>query len=246
MSSVYKKSRDKGKRGSAWYFDYTDHIGRRRTEKGFTDKGETERLAAKREHDAMLRSKGLIDPAQEKLANQRLTPIKDHLAVYERTLSAGTNTKKHVGMAMSRLRKIISGCNVKTIADLDSETVEPFLTEMRETEKIGHRTYNHYVQAVDAFGRWLVATKRIAANPVAGLKRLNSEVDVRHHQRRALTPKEFGKLVESARCSGQDIQCFDGETRARIYILSYMTGLRRGELASLTPRSFDFAADPPQ
>ena len=41
------------------------------------------------------------------------------------------------------------------------------------------------------------------------------------------------------------IQCYDGETRARIYTLSYMTGLRRNELASLTPHSFKLDATTP-
>lgn len=48
MASVYKKARDKGKKGKCWYFDYTDHEGLRRTEKGFTDKALTVQLAAKR------------------------------------------------------------------------------------------------------------------------------------------------------------------------------------------------------
>ena len=52
-------------------------------------------------------------------------------------------------------------------------------------------------------------------------------------------------MVASARASGYCIQQFDGEQRARIYVLSYMTGLRRKELGSLSPRSFDLKADPP-
>ncbi len=85
--------------------------------------------------------------------------------------------------------------------------------------------------------------KRIAINPLAGMKRLNTEVDVRH-PRRALSAEEFAKLVESARTSGESIQCFDGEQRARIYTLSYMTGLRRKEIASLTPSSFNLKTTP--
>lgn len=243
MATIYKKSRDKGKKRSRYYFDYTDHNGKRRTERGFTDKGETERLAAKREHCAMLRRTGMIDPSDEKRAAQRLLPIDDQLSTYEQSLSAGTNTEKHVRLAMSRVRKIIDGCEVETIADLDSETIEAFLTKFRQSEGIGHRTNNHYVQAIDAFGRWLVSSKRTNANPVAGLKRLNSEVDVRR-KRRALTPDEFAKLIQSARSSTKSIQCFDGETRSRIYMLSYLTGLRRGELASLTPQSFNLDGNP--
>jgi integrase len=90
----------------------------------------------------------------------------------------------------------------------------------------------------------LVKKRRLAANPVLGIDRLNNATDVRH-PRRALTPSEFAKLVRSAEESTKSIQCFDGRTRGRIYILSYMTGLRRSELASLTPRSFNLQSDTP-
>jgi hypothetical protein len=198
VASIYKKGRDKGKKGVPYYFDFSDHTGKRITERGFTDKGETERLAAMREQDAMRRRKGLIDPAEEKLAGHRLAPIDDHLAAFERKLAAGTSKAEHVQRTINRLRRIIDGCGVTSLPDLDTETVETFLTGFREREGIGHRTHNHYIQAVDGFGRWLVATKRTAVNPVAGLRRLNAEVDVRH-KRRALSPDEFAKLLASAR-----------------------------------------------
>lgn len=76
------------------------------------------------------------------------------------------------------------------------------------------------------------------------MKPMNADVDIRH-KRRALSADEFARLVESARSSGIEIQCYDGETRARIYILSYLTGLRRKEIGSLTPRSFALESDPP-
>ena len=69
-------------------------------------------------------------------------------------------------------------------------------------------------------------------------------MDVRH-KRRALTGEEFAQLINSARDSGEVIQRFDGEQRARIYLVSYMTGIRRKELGSLTPRSFDLESNPP-
>jgi len=81
-------------------------------------------------------------------------------------------------------------------------------------------------------------------NPILGMERLNVAVDIRH-PRRALTSQEVPQLVQSARESGVEIQCYDGETRARIYILSYMTGLRRNELSSLSPRSFDLTSEQP-
>ena len=66
MASIFKLSRDKGKKNKPWYIQYFDHEGKRVTEKGFTDKGLTEQLAAKLENEAMLRKKGLIDPVAEK------------------------------------------------------------------------------------------------------------------------------------------------------------------------------------
>jgi len=70
------------------------------------------------------------------------------------------------------------------------------------------------------------------------------KVDVRH-RRRALSSDDILRLIDSARTSGVSIQEYDGETRARIYTLSYLTGLRRGEIASLTPRSFSLDAPTP-
>ena len=48
----------------------------------------------------------------------------------------------------------------------------------------------------------------------------------------------MSRLVDSARRSGEVIQGYDGELRARAYLVSFFTGLRRQELGSLTPRSF--------
>ena len=64
--------------------------------------------------------------------------------------------------------------------------------------RLGHRTYNHYLQAIDGFLNWCVP-KRLLLIP-GGLERLNQEVDVRH-KRRALTAKEVGTLIESARAT---------------------------------------------
>ena len=58
-----------------------------------------------------------------------------------------------------------------------------------------------------------------------------------------MTTEEFARLVEAA-SSGPDIQCVSGPNRAMLYILAAWTGYRRGELASLTLKSFNFESDP--
>jgi integrase/recombinase XerD len=96
---------------------------------------------------------------------------------------------------------------------------------------------------MDAFLNWCVKNKRLHNNPLAGLERLNSEVDVRH-PRRALTPEEVDRLISATCASGKRLQRLQPELRARAYLFSYLTGLRKTEMASLTAASFHLEASP--
>ncbi len=81
-------------------------------------------------------------------------------------------------------------------------------------------------------------------NPLIGMKEENEAVDLRH-EREPLTEEQFLELHRTATKSEVVIEGYDGETRATIYLLAYATGLRRSEMASLTPRSFNFDPDAP-
>jgi integrase len=232
MATIYKRSK---KKNTPYTIQYTDHEGSRKTELGFTDKGLTEQLAAKLETDARLRRTGMIDPEQEKFLNHKQSPIQGHLDAF--TSSLGENSPKHISLTMTRVNRIVEECELTKLAEITTELVQQCLRAVREEDGFGHRTYNHYIQAFDSFMNWCVLTKRLLVNPILGMERLNVETDVRH-KRRALKNDEVLQLISSARQSGVSIQCFDGEQRARIYIISYMTGLRRNEIASLTRRSF--------
>jgi integrase len=91
---------------------------------------------------------------------------------------------------------------------------------------------------------WLVKNKRLLVSPVDALTKYTAATDVRH-QRRALTISELQSLVESARHSGSRIQGYGPEVRARLYEIAFCTGLRRNEIASLTPKSFHLAGPRP-
>ncbi len=235
MASIYKRPADKGKKNKPWLIEYRDADGNRAYAKGFTDKGLTEQLAAKLENEVMLRRRGMIDPAQERTLAIRQSSIEEHLAAFDRSLD--NTTAKHRKLTMTRVRRLVEASGASVLSDLDAEKVEEALKDIRHEDDLGARTYNHYLQAIDEFGKWLVSSKRLASNPVAGIDRLNAETDVRH-KRRALTSEEVARLVEAARGSGCEVQGYTGELRARLYLTSFFTGLRRLELASLTPRSF--------
>src|SRR5262249_53585520 len=59
-----------------------------------------------------------------------------------------------------------------------------------------------------------------------------------------LTDEEFSLLVEAAR-TGKEIETFSGSDRAMMYVLAAWTGFRKGEIGSLTKRSFCLDGDPP-
>ena len=242
MASVYKRKQDKGKKRQCWYIGYKDRHGKRQTLKGFTDKSETEKLAAKLEHDEALRAKGLIDPEQEKLAAQKQMAIAKAIDGFE--VKQSKNSEKHATLTVSRIRRIVDESAVAEIGQLSLENVECAIGQIIEDDGSGPKTYNHYAQAMNSFCNWLVATKRLAANPLVGMERMNTEVDVRH-RRRALTSNEFSSLVASARQSGIKIQGYSPEQRARVYLIAYYTGLRRKEISTLKPESFDLESEQP-
>ena len=140
MASVFKLGRDKGKRNTAWYFEYKDHLGKKRMKKGFTDKALTKQLAAKLEHEARQRRLGLIDAEKEELAESRNSAISVHLEDYRKSLVAKENSPKHVKLTLSRVRRIVEGCEFNTLRDINADDVETFLTELREEDEIGFKT----------------------------------------------------------------------------------------------------------
>ena len=128
------------------------------------------------------------------------------------------------------------------IGDINASGALEFLAQLRRDKKSA-QTYNHYLTSVKQFTRWLVRDRRTLVDPLANLAKLNVCVD-RHHDRRALVPEEFALLVKAAE-SDRAIETISGPDRAMLYILAAWTGFRKGELGSLTQRSFCLDDDPP-
>ncbi len=86
---------------------------------------------------------------------------------------------------------------------------------------------------------------RIRSDPTRGLHRLNVEED-RRLKRRALTDEEAQRLIDAAFPQHARLSAgLSGKDRSAMYTLAQRTGLRRKELRSLTPGSFDLDSDPP-
>jgi excisionase family DNA binding protein len=120
------------------------------------------------------------------------------------------------------------------------EDVEAYLGRRRAP---GVETSNHYLTAMKGFTRWLARERRIVADPLSHLSRMNADTDVRH-PRRALREEVFARFVD-ATADGKAFRGLPGADRLVLYTLAANTGFRAGELGSLTPASFDLVTDPP-
>ena len=223
-----------------WYIQYKDANGIHQRVPGYTDKESTLQLAAKLERKAEQIQSGLADPHEE----GKLKLLKDHLEDFKASLKSKANSEKHVKQTCSRIEKIIDGCKFKRWIDIVASDVLNWLAGEREAGTLGIKSSNYYLGAFKQFCSWLESDGRVpkAKNPVEHLESINADADVRR-ERRVITPDEFSRLVAAAN-SGPDVQCVSGPDRAMLYVLAAWTGYRRGELASLTLKSFNFESDP--
>lgn len=236
------------KKSPTWWIRH--YVGGKRFKvKGYTDKKATENKAAELERRAIRLAEGIIEPSDV----HGKKPLAEHLADYVRYLTAKGNTAKHVAVTETRIRACLDGCRFVMVADVQPSAVLSFLDDLRKpTEVKGKKTKgasiataNYYLVAVKGFSRWLWRDRRVPSDPLAGLAKLaNGETDIRH-ARRELSPDELGFLLDTVARSKRAFRYLSGMDRHVLYVTAAGTGLRTGELASLTPTSFDLEATPP-
>ena len=259
----YRTRTGERKPSPTWHVYFKDARAEWRRLPAFTDKGATESLGRKCDRlaatvaagerpdadlarwieglSAMIRGKlsgwGLIDERTSAASR----PLTAHLDDFEATMRARGSTNRHVTLVVSRARRVLDGCGFTFWPDVSPSKVERFLKALRdgtdERPGIGAQTSNFYLQAAKQFARWMVQDSRAAESPIAHLRGLNVRADLRR-VRRALTPRELRKLLATTH-GGPDRDGTIGPERALLYQVAVETGLRRGELESLTRASFD-------
>lgn len=187
-------------------------------------------------------------------------PLKDHVADYIGTMIAKGNTAKHAKLAHGRITKVFNACGFRYWGDISASKVQKYLATLREPttnesdeEELGisAATFNYHLGVIKAFCRWMVKDRRATSSPVSHLDMLNVRMD-RRHDRRALAEEELHRLIKAAR-EGDELFGRDregviawrlaGPDRSVLYRLAVESGLRAGELRSLTPESFDLGFD---
>jgi integrase/recombinase XerD len=187
---------------------------------------------------------------EDKATEAGKTPLATHLEDFRSSQRAASEgiTEKQVAQNQSRLRAVFDACGFVYPEDIDGDAVASYLADRRRLAKaeggLSIQTSNFYLKTVKQFCRWMVERDRMRKNPLAKHRGGNPKND-RRHDRRDLKPNELVKLLEAARMSAKAFRGLTGPERHLLYLTACGTGFRRGELASMTPQSFDLDADPP-
>lgn len=178
------------------------------------------------------------------LSRERVAVAKsltEHLDDFAAALRGKGNSKFHVQVVTTRARRIITACAFRYYSDISASKIMGYLDNLRQdtpTQRgISAQTFNFYLQAIKQFCRWMVNDRRAHESPVTHLGGLNVKLD-RRRDRRALKVDELRRLVETTE-RGPERNGMSGSERALLYRLALETGLRAGELRSLTRSSFD-------
>jgi integrase len=223
---------------------------------GCRDEQAARQVLADLERRAELVRAGVLTSAEDRIAQHQATPIAEHFAAFDQHLTAKGDSDLHRSCLAQRLHRLAAECAFGTLADLHREGLERWLAA-RSAEGMAARTRNHYRDALVTFGNWCVVTNRLPTNPFAAIAKLNEKADPRR-QRRAMEETELVRLLDVARRrplldaatvrrgkrKGEAYARLRDETRDRLELLGreraltyktlVLTGLRKGELASLT------------
>ncbi len=177
----------------------------------------------------------VIDPQRAAAGRE----IAEHVAEWAVVLEAKGDCREYVKASVSRMNRLIAGCNWVRLSDVTAATAQRWLAEQR-SGKMSVATSNGFVQSMIITG--CVAERRVPENPLSHVKAMNTRID-RRRIRRALTTGEIGRLLAATEAAGKH-HSMTGRERALLYRLALETGLRWSELRSLRKASFDFTADP--
>jgi integrase len=239
-----------------WHIAFEDNLGIARDLKAYTDLQATQRLA---DFIKVLLTRRQLDNNEYKFIEDLPVKIRDQLADFgllegHRTIACQTldelidefeewmkTTKaprhgfkradQYIKPTCSRIRTIANECKFKYWSDIRSDLVEKYLSG----KHISKATYNSYVTAIKIFCNWMYDNQRVSDSPLRSLKPLTLD---RKEFRRALNPNEVRRLLDTTK-KAPDRYDMSGQQRAVLYLLLIETGLRRGELMSLTVSSFD-------
>ena len=140
---------------------------------------------------------GLTTAAQDAVIDQQNVPLSAHVDAFLAHLTAKGTTETHRQKTRAHLERVAGECKLSRLADIERPGVEGWLAR-RAGEGASAAARNACRSVWVAFCNWAVSTRRLVANPLAGIHKADEKADPRRH-RRALTEAELVKLLDVAR-----------------------------------------------
>ena len=228
------------KKGKVWYVRVRDESGRQREVKAGPDKSVANQMKRDLESKTQRIKAGVLDPREADAMDAERTPIANHVADYIRNLEHKGVCLQHLRNIEKRLGWLLEKSKVSRLSQLRPSLAVSALKVLID-EGRGDQTVKHYATAWKSFSRWAWKDRRTRTDMLADLE-LPKVVTT--SKRSALTFDQASQLIETTR-RGPRRRGMTGEDRAWLYTLAAITGLRRGELQSLTPSSFSLEGNPP-
>jgi hypothetical protein len=141
------------KRGTLWYYRYTDANGNKVERKGYTDKRATEQLAAAVEHQASLVAAGLVDPKESTYRAHEAKPLANHIADWCAYLLGKNNSQIHVDVAGARMINLSAISKAERLSDLTLTRFQSALSNLKD-QGLALRTVHHYARLAKNLSRW--------------------------------------------------------------------------------------------
>ena len=179
----------------------------------------------------------VIDPQRAAAGKE----IMVHVEEWATVLEAKGDCKGYVKASLSRMRRLVAGCNWSSLSDVTAASAQRWLADQRKGG-MSIATSNSFTQSMKGFFNWMIAERRLPENPLSHVKAMNARTD-RRRVRRALTTEEIGRLLAATE-EAPRFHSMTGPERALLYRLALEAGLRWSELHSLRKSSLNFTADP--
>jgi len=225
---------------------------------GCRDKTAAHSVLADLERQAEKVRAGLLTPAEARISEHLGKPIAEHVDAYIESMKARGVVKMHRDNVRSQLMRVIEDCRFARISELNREALERWLGNETRADRSARSRHAHRA-AMIAFCNWCAdpTIGRMISNPFRGVPKADEKADPRR-RRRSMTETELTCLLEVARHRplaealtvrkgkrmGEQYADLRPETRQRLDLLGMeraliyktlvLTGLRKGELASLT------------
>ncbi|OHB73021.1 MAG: hypothetical protein A2Z25_09870, partial [Planctomycetes bacterium RBG_16_55_9] len=227
MAGARKKPSSSG-RYQGFFIDYT---GKKQYFTGSERRPETLRIARKLEEDHRQIKLGYREPRQAHF-KYRDRPFKEVVNEYLAwgALQGGRKgypwSTVHASRKKRHLELWAETLNLKVLADLDNllPRVEATLQELAGRDRVG-KTLSNISESLVSFCNWCVIRRYLGENPLAKLAKLDTTPKENY---RALTADEIYRLLSAA-----------PEHLRLLCTVAMCTGLRAGELRSLTRKHLD-------